>query len=116
MSKRLNLLPKCTTNKKRFNAKYRGRVGRKANTLKKVNVLNFKCELNTMYNYHKSEKFVEENFNYFVAGLIDKKILTEYLNYIFLYFYAHIIFVAIICLSIFVNPASDKNILMTKIS
>lgn len=35
-SKRLNLLPKCTTGKKKFNAKYRGRVGKKANMLRKV--------------------------------------------------------------------------------
>ena len=44
-SKRLNLLPKCTIKKKRFNAKYQGRVGRKASMLKKVNVYNVKYEL-----------------------------------------------------------------------
>ena len=35
-SKQLNLLPKCTARKKRFNAKYQGRVGKKANILRKV--------------------------------------------------------------------------------
>jgi len=37
MSKRLNLLPKCAM-KKKFNAKFQGRVVRKASMLKKVNV------------------------------------------------------------------------------
>ena len=36
ISKRLNLLPKRTTRKKKFNRKYRGRVGTKANMLRKV--------------------------------------------------------------------------------
>jgi len=42
MSKRLNLLPKCAMKKKKFNAKFQGRVGRKASMLKKVNVCNVK--------------------------------------------------------------------------
>ena len=44
-SKRLNLLPKCTARKKRFNAKYRGRVGKKANILRKVDCRFFELKL-----------------------------------------------------------------------
>ena len=47
--KRLNLLPKCTIRKKKFNAKCRGRVGKKANMLRKVDDCVAIFELNIQY-------------------------------------------------------------------